>query len=678
MEATATPTASARRLDIQGLRAVAVLAVVAFHARLPVSGGFVGVDMFFVISGFVITSMLMREWSSLGRIRLGRFYVRRFKRLTPALALVLSVTMVIGFFVLSPLGTQQDAARTAIGATALAANFVIAKLTGDYFGLDAESNALLNTWSLSVEEQFYLIFPALLFVSWLLARRTGKRWFPIAMLSLVGLISFGLTLLGSSGYVLPVEGWLLGFYSPFTRVWEFAVGALLALAGERAMVRTTTGASAFGFAGVLMLTASLFLFDGSTVFPGVATLLPVFGTLGLLLAGTFRAGAAYRVLSTPPMVRIGDWSYSIYLWHWPLIVFATLLWPDTGWAALLAALVSFLPAIASYRWLETPFRTRATPHARQLIAMVLAVLAPPLVLSVGLWQGAAQGFWQPKVQQFQQQVFAQPEGCSRFTALTVDNAADCTWNADESGRPIYLFGDSNAGHFVDAVVQAGKELGRPIVVTTTNSCPFIDVHLDRLSKPSSWDAECRDFVQGTLDYLRGPAAAGTVIISNADGYWDEGDYAIGTSTEMLSTEQQTKLHALSAGLTNMVTSLQDYGHEVVVAQTIPRWSGEDTWRTDSCTMWSIAADSCEQTMPLERALQRQGAVRGVVASVATDSGARVFDPWPILCPGSTCHTNNPEGYPRYYRDGLHVSVRQGRAMTSDFVALLSPSASPLS
>lgn len=164
-----------RRLDIQGLRAIAILMVVAFHSGLPVPGGFVWVDVFFVISGFVITAMLMREWATTGRIRFGRFYVRRFKRLTPALALMVAVTMIISVFVLSPLGTQQTAAKTAFGAILLVANLVIARTTGGYFSAPAEINPLLNVWSLSVEEQFYLGFPAILAVGWLLARKPAPQ-----------------------------------------------------------------------------------------------------------------------------------------------------------------------------------------------------------------------------------------------------------------------------------------------------------------------------------------------------------------------------------------------------------------------------------------------------------------------------------------------------------------------
>ena len=184
------------RRDIQGLRAVAVLAVVAFHAGLPLPGGFVGVDVFFVISGFVITAMLQREQAGTGHIRFGRFYIRRFKRLTPALALMISVTLVASALILSPLRPQQDAAKTGIAAMLLVANFVIAFTTGGYFDTAAELNPLLNTWSLSVEEQFYFIFPALLALGWFLGQRRRLGSAPIVLVGLLAAASLCLAIWG--------------------------------------------------------------------------------------------------------------------------------------------------------------------------------------------------------------------------------------------------------------------------------------------------------------------------------------------------------------------------------------------------------------------------------------------------------------------------------------------------
>ena len=221
------PHSGNRRRDIQGLRAVAVLLVVAFHARLPLPGGFVGVDVFFVISGFVITAMLQREWLAHGRIRFREFYVRRFKRLTPALALMVTVTVIASALLLSPLGAQQTTAQTAIGAMLLVANVVIARTTGGYFDAPAEANPLLNTWSLSVEEQFYLAFPFVLVLGWFLWRRSARaRFAPLLIVAAVTLVSFALSVADARGYDLPLPMSSVGFYGPLTRAWEFGAGSL--------------------------------------------------------------------------------------------------------------------------------------------------------------------------------------------------------------------------------------------------------------------------------------------------------------------------------------------------------------------------------------------------------------------------------------------------------------------
>ena len=303
-----------RRPDIQGMRAIAVLVVVAFHAGLPVPGGFVGVDTFFVISGFVITAMLNRQWQQSGGIKFGSFYLRRFKRLTPALALMIAVTTVLSVLFLSPLGPQQAAGQTAIGAMMLVANFVIATTTGGYFTPKADTNPLLHTWSLSVEEQFYLVFPALMLFGWMLtrSRRCSTPLGPLLIVAGIGVLSFALAATSSDGVSIPGFQRVLGFYSPVTRVWEFAAGALLALVFT--LWRPTSGrlCNALGIIGLALVIGSVLGINERTPFPGVWTLLPVTGTMLVILAGTHASGPVFRALSTRPMVRIGDWSYSIY------------------------------------------------------------------------------------------------------------------------------------------------------------------------------------------------------------------------------------------------------------------------------------------------------------------------------------------------------------------------------
>ncbi len=388
-----------RRPDIQGVRAIAVLIVIAFHAGLPVPGGFTGVDVFFVVSGFVITAMLHREWLTTGRLQFGRFYLRRFKRLAPALALMVSVTMILSALILSPLEPQKNAAKAAIGAMVALANFVIARTTGGYFDGPAAVNPLLNTWSLSVEEQFYLVFPALLVLGWVLARRRGLRISPAVFVAVVAVASFGLAVYGSTGVDTPGSGMLVGFYSPFTRAWEFAVGALLALAVARwraVISRVPHLLTASGLAGAVLLVLSCWLITETTPFPGVWTLLPVVAALLLLLSGTHPGSPTTRILSMRPMVKVGDWSYSLYLWHWPLIVFAIVLWPDNRLAPVLAALVSCVPALMSFRWLEQPVRRLGALGARRTTMLIAMVLIPPIALA-GIVSATAKYYWTPRI-----------------------------------------------------------------------------------------------------------------------------------------------------------------------------------------------------------------------------------------------------------------------------------------
>ncbi|MBN1170643.1 MAG: acyltransferase, partial [Micromonosporaceae bacterium] len=576
------PARPGHRLDIQGLRAIAVLMVVAFHAGTGVSGGFLGVDVFFVISGFVITAMLGREWATTGRIRFGRFYLRRFKRLTPALALVAAVTVVLSTLLLSPFGPQQTTAKTAFGAVVLSANFVIAKTTGGYFDAPAELNPLLNTWSLSVEEQFYLAFPAILALCWLAtARARARRWaraIPFAMVSLIAAASFGLAVLGSTGYELPVAPWLLGFYSPVTRAWEFAAGALLALCIARFAITSRGLALAAGGLGAAMLAWSLWFISGSTPNLRLWTLLPVLGTMLLILAGTQGSNPVTRALSTAPMVKMGDWSYSIYLWHWPLIAFGGLLWPDNPDAILLAAALSLVPSLLSYRWVEQPIRNLATVTRPQMLRLVATTLAIPMVLASGLWVCAHNAFWQPTVRDQQASVFpihaGRDAGCSKVVPLNEHEAEECTWNETAPGRPVYLVGDSNADHFSEGIIQAGKELGRPVIVSTANSCPFIDSFLHKKSADQQWNDRCGRYRTGTLEHLTS-APDGLVIISSTDTYWSDPDYILGSTEQTATDKTRQKMQAFDTALTSTIRTLQRSGQKILLVQRSPSWPGWD-------------------------------------------------------------------------------------------------------
>lgn len=372
---TSPPTTDSppgRLRDLQGLRAVAVLAVLAGHSGLPLSGGFIGVDVFFVISGFIITLMLLREHATTGTISFRRFYIRRIKRLGPALAVTNIVTVILAVLFLSPLGPQQTTFATALGATFGVANWVIAEGTGDYFGTAAEQNPLLHTWSLSVEEQFYLVLPAVVLVALGLGSRIGRRWSWLVPFSLLGALAVGSLSSVRMGTAFP-----FGYYGPSTRAWEFLAGCLLALIISHARNLPKATFPILGLAGSGMMVWGLVSITPETPFPGKWTLVPVVATLLLITAGRGAPNPFSAVLASKPMVTIGDWSYSLYLWHWPFIVVAKAIWPFSGTAPIIAATVSILPAYLSYRHVEEPMRALQVQGARSVARTVGAILLPP-------------------------------------------------------------------------------------------------------------------------------------------------------------------------------------------------------------------------------------------------------------------------------------------------------------
>jgi peptidoglycan/LPS O-acetylase OafA/YrhL len=655
---------SNRRADIQGLRAIAVLVVVAFHAGLPLPGGFVGVDVFFVISGFVITAMLSREFQQSGRIGFGNFYLRRFKRLTPALAAMVAVTALVSVLIVSPLGPQQTTGQTAIGAVFLVANVVIAATTGDYFSAASETNPLLHTWSLSVEEQFYLVFPAILAIAWLMARRRCLALSPFFVVGGVAVISFTLAIVGATASTIPIPfpRITLGFYSPLTRAWEFAAGALLALLLAKWTPPANRPLKLVGLIGFAIVLASTLLISESTPFPGAWTLIPVVGTLFLLVSGTSSSAPTTRLLSTRPMVAVGDYSYSLYLWHWPLIAFAGLLWHGNTLALTGAALLSFVPAVLSYRLLEQPIRS-AKPLTRSYwIRLVAGTIAPPLVIGSALWFCASLGWWSPSVHRLQQAIIprsiAALADCDKRQPLGLGSLERCAWNDNSTGAPIYLLGDSHAAHFSNGLVEAGKALNRRVIIATAYSCPFLDVaFLDRMQSPSD-NAACRKYLDDSLGYLKG-AEKGLVVVSSSFSYWLNDSFEAGRSVGELSNNSSQKIVTFREGLTQTVAAIRKAGHNVLLVQDTPVLG----WDPSRCSFLTVAHGSCKKEVPLEVALANVSELRQVMGDTARASKTGVFDSVAFLCSPETCSTEAP-GFTRY-SDTNHISVSQSVALAPD-------------
>jgi peptidoglycan/LPS O-acetylase OafA/YrhL len=370
------------RPDIEGLRGVAVLLVVLFHAGLvAVPGGFIGVDVFFIISGFLITGLLVREHERNGRIDLGAFYARRIRRLAPAAFLVLVTILPVSYLVLDPL-TRGEVLLDGSAAALSVSNLRFAAEASDYFAPASAPSPVLHFWSLSVEEQFYLVWPALLIAGMLLGSRFRlRRGGAIVLVALVFVGSFAASLAltetspGAAFYLLP------------TRAWELAAGALLALLPAVAVTRSrpaVAGAAVVGWLGLLAIAAAAIALDGSVAYPGLAALLPAAGAVALIAGGRARVGPG-RLLEAPPLRFLGRISYALYLWHWPLLVLgAAALGPLTPAGAAGLVGLALLLATASTFLVEEPIRRGLPAPTRRALSLGLSAILIVAVVATSL------------------------------------------------------------------------------------------------------------------------------------------------------------------------------------------------------------------------------------------------------------------------------------------------------
>lgn len=346
------------RPDVEGLRAVAVVAVLLYHCGVPgIPGGFVGVDVFYVISGFLITGLLWRELESTGRLDLRAFYARRMRRLLPASLLVIGVTLIASWLLMSRLRFPA-VAGDAVAATLYVSNIRFALGATDYLAGAAAPSPLLHTWSLGVEEQFYLVWPVLLLVLSRMVSRARVAW----VLAGIGVASFLLSAIWTD----VAAPW--AFFSLPTRIWELAGGALLAVGFVRLPRRTGAGtASLIGILGIGLLGTAMLTIDAETPFPGIAAVVPVAATLLLILAGERAEALHARALAQRIPRWLGRISYSLYLWHWPVLVLVPIwIGRDDLPTRLLLALVAVGIATVSTELIELPIREqralRATTH----------------------------------------------------------------------------------------------------------------------------------------------------------------------------------------------------------------------------------------------------------------------------------------------------------------------------
>lgn len=633
-----------KRLDVQGLRAFAILFVLGFHGNMGIGSGFVGVDVFFAISGFVITTTLVAELERTGSLRLGAFYVRRVKRLLPALSAMLAVVAVLGTL-FAPVRAVHLLPLTALAASVFGANVYIASLPQGYFSVSSNLNPLLHTWTLGVEEQFYLAFPLILIVSWRLARRVAARAACVLSVAVLTLLSF---LLATSWSTWDPTG---AFYASPARAWEFGAGVLTALLVPLWSRIPTLICSAVAAAALPIVVLSAFAVPETG---SIATRLgpPVLATCALMAAGTRRNVVSF-LLGRRPLVAIGDLSYSLYLWHWPLIVFGQALDPGARWAAPTAGILSFVPAVVSFRYLENPIR-RMTLRGRPVVRLAAVCVALPAAAAVAALHVS---FVTPA---------SYASAAHEDLAMNCDGPAPlgdpsrehCNIRVLNSRGTVVLIGDSNAGQFTEPVLKAAHELHLDVDIVTFSSCAFVPLRLH--------ESGCERRNALSMKAMTRVRPKLVVIAARSDVMVGDARVAIARLGGTPTTSSSLKPRIYERALHEELSDLDRLGIRSLVVHPVPQLHQDEA----ACAVVMLALGRCSGLLlrdqvddDLRPAVMAESlAARGIpLASVMSVEDA--------ICGKSRCSASR-DGVPMY-RDREHLSVPGSLTLSGRFEAAIS-------
>ena len=500
------------RPDLQGLRALAIALVVLAHAGMPgVAGGFIGVDIFFVLSGYLITGLLLRERIATGGVRFLDFIARRLKRLLPALLAMLIIAMPAAYLLLSDYEFTEQTTSVAYAAS-WTSNLFFAFTTFDYFAELHRRDLFLHTWSLGVEEQFYLLWPLLTVAVYTVAVRrgeSGRRWRLLVAVGSLFLGSLLLSLLWSPTQTM----W--AYYLTPARVWQFCLGAMVFIGLE--LDRPANGESTFAgserllrllaLLGFVAIVGSAVLLHPGLVYPGYWALLPSCGAAAIIGAGCtgVRSGVVQRVLAHRALVWLGDRSYSLYLWHWPLLMLG-FAWGLAGnpSATIALVLLAVFIAMASYRWIELPFwkgrfgridALRGIAYAGVSILFVGVTMAQLRVSAVDVHSLAAA--FANAAREDMPALYSM--GCDDWIFSAEVNP--CVIGDPEAPRTAVLLGDSVGVHWYSLFPATFRSPGWRVVVLTKSSCAWVDEDYNYFGPEGRYQV-CTDWREAVLGYLQ--------------------------------------------------------------------------------------------------------------------------------------------------------------------------------
>jgi peptidoglycan/LPS O-acetylase OafA/YrhL len=647
----------AYRADIDGLRAIAVGSVVLFHGHIPpFDGGYVGVDVFFVISGFLITSILDRDITQ-RRFSLVDFYDHRIRRIFPALFLVLAVVTLLAAFVLTPREMRQYA--SSLGPSALFYANIHFESVLDYFGPRADDVPLLHLWSLAVEEQFYILFPVLLFA----LMRFGTRKVAVAVLAVLTLAS-----LVHSQITVTEAPWSAFFLLP-SRAWELFAGSLLALVRWPPLPHRTAGAIAL--AGVAAILVPVFAYDKQTVFPGLSALPPVLGSAAIIFAGMHtQEGVVQRVLGHPWLTYVGRISYSLYLWHWPLLVLAVdykgkhLTYLQAGGVILIAMAFSAL----SLKFVETPLRRASALGGFRMARFAAGGLA--IALSFGVvalieYHGGGFRTLSARAQAAEDAAYAGARAAARNPCASVRRngttvgagAPGCGSGpaAADGDADVVVWGDSHAGALFRSVNEGLTRRGEKVRLLSLPACPpILGVNAIHPQYPARI---CTEFNTAAMDEIR-RLKPKVVILVGRWSMWTarSGNHFWLTTSALPGGDERSAAmtsKAFAYGIAHTVHEINAAGAAVLVVGQPPEFPEAPVQCVIRTEKAAQKGESCE-IIPAAAGMRFVTASNDALTRIAAnEQNMSLFLLSPLFCDPNVCRGGAGNDF--YFMDEHHLS-----------------------
>lgn len=633
------------RPEIDGLRAVAVLPVLFFHAGLGCTGGYIGVDVFFVISGYLIGSLILRECES-GNFHLVHFWVRRIRRLFPALAVTLAATAAAGPFLLIPPHLEQTGAAL-IAQPLLVANLFFWSQSG-YFETASEFQPLLHTWSLAVEEQFYLFLPLLLIPLLNHGRRTA-----VIVIWLLIVASFAWSLHAIDRFPSAA------FFLLPSRIWELGLGLALALT-PRARFRDPRTNELASLAGLSAILAPVFLYDADTPFPGAAALAPCLGTALWMVANAGPLTVSGKLLASPATVWVGKISYPLYLWHWPVLVLVRYASPDTFTPSLaLASLAfSFLLAWVTWRWIERPVRERRVFATTRLLALAAGSGSVLLIGTGAIYEGK-EGFFDPATEATEPTAATHDQDpADRFHAMRAWDRKGGPFIAgsrENEAKRLLLWGDSHAMAALPVLGELGHQYGVAVYAACEpGNAPLFGARSTRIA------SEGRDFEPAIRRLLAAKKIDNVLLVARWPIYLKEHssvsrNYLLTRDPEGRTTESEAE-RLLVDQLGDTIRFLEDTGARVILMRSVAH-QPLDVPRTIAHAR-SRGMDENAFALTLTEHEKDDETANRLIDQAVAGTGAKLLDPRPLFTD----------------REGRYLMSRGGQALYNDR-SHLSPSGS---